>query len=191
MVSWMKFSSCMLKTPNLKCNLVLLLALPLAFFVGLCSGDTDPRAKTTFCKHVYVLQSGHNLCSTKELSAGEVSNVNQQFKTSFELLETFASQKGYGVPEYTIPLDIYVVPYAMMNKSKIFGDKFAGQDVLARYYEGKGYVFITHEEGLKPSSTDLPHELAHYANDNLGITNELLDERLAREFERFYRLHAR
>lgn len=147
--------------------------------------------KTRFCANRYITYTSHRICSIHPLKNSHLKVLSNQIAKSFKLFDDFAVQNDLGRPVYHLPLDIYIVPYRTLNNTSIFGSKFAHSHVVGRYYETKGYVFITNEYGLKPQSTDLAHELAHYANDNLGIVNESRDEMLARKFEQYYKRNTR
>lgn len=147
-------------------------------------------AKVRFCKHVYTTDSGIFVCSRRPLAKKHIRAINRKFDRSLELLPRFVSKWGYRKASLTKRLDIYVISKGLMNDSSLFGDKYKNENVLARYIMGKGYLFLSYG-ALRPNSTDLPHELAHWYNDNLGISSELKDERMAEAFEGFYKKHAR
>jgi len=177
-----------LVSQNLKMILMLTMLVG-TFLFGQQSVYAKIDNKVTFCIFKYHLDNGTPLCSTTKLNARHLNTLNEHMEKSLNLLGAFSISKGYDEPSYDIPLDIYVISHRMMNDTKLFGSKYRKHNVVGRYIEDKGFLFITYEAGLKRTSTDLPHELAHWANDNLGITEEFLDETLAREFEQYYVRH--
>jgi len=170
-------------------GLALLVAIAIFYIVQPQAIEAEQTIrKERFCAYVYkVTESEIPVCSTEKLSTLNVEAIEIRLSKSLELYPEFSSE--YGEVKYTIPLTIYVVDSGIINDQTIFGSKFKKR-VVGRYSERLGYVYITPEAFTSVGYTDLQHELAHYGNDNLGLSNDdVLDEKLANKFEKYYRRH--
>ena len=146
------------------------------------------KLREQFCVYVYrVTTDKIPVCSTEHLTKSQVRIIERRLAKSLALYPDFASK--YGELKYRIPITIYVMDVETLNDQSIFGSKFKKR-VVGRYSEGLGHVYVTTEMFDRVGYTDLQHELAHYGNDNLGLSgDDSLDEKLANKFERYYRRH--
>jgi hypothetical protein len=146
------------------------------------------KMRPVFCVYTYeVTAKKVPVCSTEELSDAELKVIQERLVTSLKLYRSFAKAR-LGNVTYNIPLRIYVMDVNLLNDRQIFGNQFKGR-VVGRYTSQAGHVYVTTEIFQKMGETDLQHELAHYGNDNLGISQLPIDEHLATKFEDYYRHH--
>ena len=77
----------------------------------------------------------------------------------------------------------------MQDATVFMGGNHGFEAIAGRYIPKKGWMFLTKRAFRKAGRTDLPHEIAHWINDNAGITNAKRDEALATRFEGYYTRH--
>lgn len=143
----------------------------------------EKTKKDQFCNYKYRISNQTKVCSLKPLSKYKLEVINYRTIKTLNIYPKFAKKKV----KYKLPLSIYVIDIDSLNNSSLFKSR-PNKRIVVRYLKGKGKVFVSPEMFLKIGETDLQHELAHYINDNIGYSNEELDENLAYAFEKYYKL---
>lgn len=81
-------------------------------------------------------------------------------------------------------VDVAIMSSKALNDGTLPMGKTAYGEVLGRYYPGYSKVYVD-ISSIKLRQTVLAHEIAHLMNDRLGISDKVLDEELAYEFEEY------
>lgn len=146
--------------------------------------DVLNRDRDYICEaNIYYTTYGNiPVCSLEPLSNKQKVELNNQLKKSLQYYPKFIVGKGHKWLGYKIPLTIFVVNNAFLNDPKYLAKNSKVKNRVGAYVKGEGDVFITPD--FMRYHGDLPHEIAHYANDHLKIQRKA-DESLARQFERF------
>ena len=115
--------------------------------------------KVNWCEHVYYIHQDIQLCSMWKLTGDQIK-----------------------VEPY-----VFIVPMKLINDRDVFKRTDSWDRIAGRYITNKGWIFVTERAFTDEGYTDLPHEVAHWLNNNIGgIAGTPKDERLADAFEAYY-----
>lgn len=136
------------------------------------------------CNNKYSIKNSINICSERKLSDVEEVSVKQKYNKALSLFPSFIKKYGYKWDGANIDLIIYIIPYNTLNDKKLFSNP-PGQMLLGRYTDWTGKLYISYGAMLG-SNTDFVHELAHYFNNNIPVTDDEENEKIAQQFEQYY-----
>ena len=167
---------------------VVFLFLSAAIGVLLFSRPSESRKKIKYCVYVYMISEDIPVCAQYPLTNKQLAEIEDQFGNAVWYYREFLKKRGIEDPEETIPLKIYFITWKLMQDATVFkGGNHGFKAIAGRYIPKHGWMFLTKRVFRKTGAVDLAHELAHWINDNAGITNAQRDEALALRFERYYR----
>lgn len=130
-----------------------------------------------------------SLCSLYPLNGKQQEFIKEQIGYSVWSYKRFMKKKGYDVPtEQKVEPQFFFVTMDLLNNRDVFVRTDNHKRIAGRYIWKKGWIFVTKRAFTKKGYTDLPHEMAHWMNDNSGFTGTpgFDDEGVADDFEDFY-----
>lgn len=136
------------------------------------------------CDVEYKINEIVTICSEKPLSSNQKDALKKKYVIASKLFPKFISKHGYEWNGASISLTIYVLSKKTLNNRDLFS-RPANQELLGRYKDWDGRLY-TYYEALLFENTDFVHELAHYFNNNIPITDDEENENIATRFERYY-----
>lgn len=164
----------------------ILLVLPLALFIFSFPIGARDDGYCHFSYKVPELSYNSVVCARKKLSESQLDSIRYHVRKTLRDYPRFIHAEGYNW-QNPLGTGIVVLSEQEMNSSSLFRD--AGtRHVFARFFPEASMMYVT-ESSLKRTSLDLPHELAHLINYNLGIFDVERDESLAYRFESSYFVH--
>jgi hypothetical protein len=129
-----------------------------------------------------------------KLTTDQVQFIENQYTYTNYLYDKWVKTQGDYVFPNKIKIEpyIFVIPFSLLNNSKVFLRKDGNDegDIAGRYQiGGRGWIFVTERIFTKEGYTDLPHEVVHWLNENIGgITGTEKDEVFADKFEKVYQM---
>lgn len=177
-----------------------LLAILLAAILAACqpassAEDIEHHDKVVYCVHKYTVGDDITripVCSQYPLSPKQVQFLDDQFEYSCYLYRKFVKSKGFQIPNETeFELDIYLTTYEHINDPVYFPRNDENKQIVGRYVNGVADLYLTDRIFERQGYTDFPHELAHWMNNVIGVTDKGKNEKLAQDFERYYEINTR
>lgn len=164
------------------------MSLPLGLYSDRAVGLESSFYKDTTCEeYVYRVPSAANstLCSASDLSDNEqeyfLHTIDRFEKIYPTFIRSFIPSSKWNKIEK--PITFVIISDVEMNDDNVFGKSDSITD--GRYFPSIRIMYLRNASLLRVGP-DLPHELAHVANAEIGITNREMDESLAYRFEKFY-----
>lgn len=123
------------------------------------------------------------LCSSKELNQEKLHTFKIIYNNFIKLYSNYILKYGYEWHNFKITNKIIILSKNEMNSNKRFA--YSDDVVVGRYYTDTHTMYVE-EKSIILKNSDIPHELAHAANSELGISNKDIDEDFAYDFEGIY-----
>lgn len=156
-----------------------------ASLIGLMILSSSSQAATYYnrCDFKYKIEK-INICSEKVLSENDLLKVERKYQKALSLFPDFIKTYGYTWEGASISLTIYMLPYDRLNDQSLF-TRPKNRLLQGRYRDWVGKLYIPYS-AFTDSNTDFIHELAHYFNNNIPVTDSEQNEEIASKFEQYY-----
>lgn len=154
-------------------------------------GDKVRESKAPlWCENTYLTgKSGtRRVCSTYPLTEEQLKVVYYQLGYTIDLYQKWIGNQGYEYhPRETVSPHFFFITMSVINDRKVFTRADNTGQVAGRYIPTRGWIFLTERAFTRDGYSDIPHEVCHWLNSNLGISKDPKeDERLCRKFEKHY-----